>query len=297
MFSEYERYQLKKQGLGKLQPVYSQYHPAYGMKRKYSALNSTSTQPRQLIRTNQNVRLPVDPVQIALNRQNAINRRLASQNRASMGFLGIEKKFYDTFLSGAAILAPSDCTGAEYDPSTTSMISTPATGDGEQNRDGKQIVCDYVEIKGAIHANGREGEANPPGACDIFIALVLGTQTNGARMNSEDCFKNTSNNAMSNATPLRNLLFGGRFRILKSEVINFDNMGVTQNGADNFCWSGLHKSFSWYVPLKGLKINFNAGTTSSVANVIDNSLHIIAFATSTVCAPLLTYNARLRFMG
>jgi len=71
-------------------------------------------------------------------------------NQRSGGFLGIEKKFYDTGLTSAALTAPTDATGGEHDPSSTSMISTPAQGDSEQNRDGKRIVIKSVQITGVV---------------------------------------------------------------------------------------------------------------------------------------------------
>jgi len=77
------------------------------------------------------------------------------------GFLSIERKFLDTSLAATAIPAPSDCTGGELDPSSTVMVSTPAVGDGEQNRDGKQIVCLYLEIKGTISQAALEASTGP----------------------------------------------------------------------------------------------------------------------------------------
>jgi len=58
-----------------------------------------------------------------------------------------------------------------------------------------------------------------------------------------------------------------------------------------------HVYFDWFIRLKGLKVKFNAGTTASIANVIDNSLHIIAFASTTDPQAKISYNARLRFVG
>lgn len=38
-------------------------------------------------------------------------------------------------------------------------------------------------------------------------------------------------------------------------------------------------------------------TTADVANVADNSLHLIGFCTSTNFGPTLSYNSRMRFVG
>lgn len=221
-------------------------------------------------------------------------RRLRNLNVRSAGFLGLETKFYDTSLADAAISVATDASGAEVDPSTTSMISTPAVGDSEQNRDGKKIVARYAEIKGIVNFAAQANQvAADEGNC-IMVALVLDTQTNGAQMNSEDCFKNVAAVARTNASPLRNLLFGSRFRVLRTEVFEMNTKALTYDGT-NIEQPGIRRPFSWYVPLKNLTINFNAGTTASVANVVDNSLHMIAYSTAPDC--YISYNARLRFVG
>jgi len=237
------------------------------------------------------------PVVQAAARQTAINRRLQAMNRVNAGFLGIEKKFYDTGLVATAITASTNAAGGEYDPSATSMISTPPQGDGESSRDGKQITCEYVEVKGAVGYPFLEAQVNPPQQCNVFVALVLDTQSNGAQMNSEDCFKNAAAANNVAQTPLRNLLYGRRFRILKSQTFELNPKCMSQEAANLFSWGGNLESFSWFVPLKGMKINFNAGTTASIANVVDNSLHIIAYCSLDTIGPTLAYQARLRFMG
>lgn len=228
---------------------------------------------------------------------NARQRRLRALNNASMGFLGIEKKFYDTMLIGGNIPAPNDATGGEFDPSATSMISTPTQGDGEQQRDGKQIACLFVEICGTIAHTGAEAAADVLNGVAVFVACVLDTQTNAAQMNSEDCFKNLGASAGTAPNCIRNLLFGKRFRILKQRRFDMNVPTLSQQAANDYSYHGQRRDFKWYIPLKGLKINFNAGTTASVANVIDNSIHMIAFANTTSPQCTISYNARLRFMG
>lgn len=218
----------------------------------------------------------------------------AAANAATMGFMGIEKKFYDTSFTGT-VAAATDATGGEYDPSTTSMITTPDQGDGPSQRDGKRINCKYIELKGTISLAASELNANPPTYTKVFLALVLDTQTNGAQMNSEDCFKNTVATVNGNVAPLRNLLFGSRFKILKQKVYDATPTSISHIAVDSFSWNGRQVEFHWYVPLHDLPVNFNAGTTASIANVIDNSIHVIAYSTNASVA--LSYNARLRFVG
>jgi len=224
-------------------------------------------------------------------------RARAMLNRRTAGFLGIERKFYDTMLAATTIAAATDATGGEYDPSATSMISTPVQGDGEQNRDGKRILIDAVEIKGLVSWPAIANDTAMPAGREVFIALVLDTQTNGAQMNSEDCFKNLSANALGNTSPLRNLLFSSRFRVLKEwSVLLEPKTAVNNASATTVSVAGTRGEFDCFIPLD-LNVNFNSGTSASIANVIDNSLHIVAFCSSTTLAPTIGYNARIRFMG
>lgn len=227
-------------------------------------------------------------------KSNLYNRR---RNMRTAGFLSIERKFYDTNLNETAIPAPTDCTGGEFDPSATSMMTTPTVGDGEQQRDGKQIVCLYLEIKGHVRTSAIEAAIFPGQYTQALVAIVLDKQTNGAQLNSEDVFKNLNGQAVTATEVMRNLLFGKRFRILKERVFDITPNATTQQAANDYSTSQGGKSFHWFIPLNNLKINFNAGTTASIANVLDNSIHVIAFSNNTALTPVIAYNARLRFMG
>ena len=218
-------------------------------------------------------------------------------NSTTMGYLGIEKKFYDTSKGATNLSAPTDCSGGEFDPSVSSMISTPVVGDGPQNRDGKRIVIKSCQIKGFIDLAGVNATAGTPQVANpkVFVALVLDTQTNGAQLNSEDVFTNTGAQAQLNVCLNRNLLFADRFRVLKSEIFDMSVSTLSHIAVNAFSFCGVARSFDWYVPMD-LVVNFNAGTTADVANVQDNSLHVIAFGTATTLnAITLSYNARIRF--
>lgn len=116
------------------------------------------------------------------------------RNLRTAGYVGIEKKFYDTGYN-AAIVAPTDATGGEADPATVLTVSAPAQGDGEQNRDGKKIVAKYLEIKGTVRAAATINQTVGPQRTQVFVAVVLDTQTNAAQLNSEDVFKNQNASA------------------------------------------------------------------------------------------------------
>lgn len=177
------------------------------------------------------------------------SRSMRRRNMATMGFLGIEHKFYDTSLGATALVAAADAAGCEFDPSTTSMISTPAQGDTEQSRDGKKIVIDQAEVRGVVNWPAAESQAAPLNVPIVYIALVLDTQSNGAQMNSEDCFKNLNAAAATNVTPMRNLLFGSRFRVLKTVSMNLAPLihEMNEGAANLFAWNAGSKAFKIFV--------------------------------------------------
>lgn len=221
--------------------------------------------------------------------------RARGRNLVTAGYLGIENKFYDTAYASSTIATNTDCTGAEADPSATSKISTPVRGDGEQERDGKKIVITSCQIVGSVYRPSVELDANPALPALVYVALVLDTQTNAATLNSEDVFKNTGAESLMNADPIRNLLFGPRFKVLKTFKCNLSDPAVTHFAVDSFATNALQVPFAWYLPKLNLPVNFNAGTTASIANVIDNSLHVVCF--STITGLKLQYQARIRFQG
>jgi len=214
-----------------------------------------------------------------------------------------EPKFLDMCFEPAALPSTKDFTSAECDPSNgcTQCLSCPAVGDNEQNRDGKKIIITQVEIKGVVLRAAESAQVTPDNATHGWIALVLDTQTNNTQLNSEDVFKSINNvlvgagSDLYSARPFRNLLFGGRFRILKMKSWVFNNYSISMNTAGTGCQSGYVKNFTLFKKMR-LPVNMNAGTTASVANVLDNSLHVIAWG-STATNHTLAYSARIRFIG
>lgn len=221
--------------------------------------------------------------------------RMRKRNVRTAGFLGIELKFYDTSLAGLAIPAPADATGGELDPSTTILFNSVVQGDGESQRDGRQISMRSIGIKGLINVNVQANQTVADVAPIVFLALVLDTQTNGATIASENVYVNKSGNAMLAAHPFRNLQFSKRFQVLKTLTLSLEQPEMTYDGT-NIEQGGYDTPFQMFVNLDGITVNYS-GTTETVANITDNSLHLIGYASGVTTVPLIYYNARLRFVG
>lgn len=88
------------------------------------------------------------------------------------GFQAIEKKFYDTFLIGASITAPTDVTGGEHNPSATICLNSVTQGDGESQRDGRHITNTSIEIEGIFQLPAQINQTAAELASTVFFALV-----------------------------------------------------------------------------------------------------------------------------
>lgn len=211
------------------------------------------------------------------------------------GFMGIELKFYDQSLSNSAITAPADATGGEHDPSATVLLNTVTQGDGESQRDGRQIKMMKISLQGLVTYAGQINQTATDNACVVMIALVLDRQTNGATISSENVFINPSASATQAPVAFNNLQFIKRFKVLKRISFALPDPNITYDGT-NIEQNGAHVEWAMHVDLKGLTVNYS-GTTETVANITDNSLHVIAYCSSTTLVPQIQYNSRLRFVG
>ncbi len=211
--------------------------------------------------------------------------------------MGIEVKFYDQKLIGAAITAPSDATGGEQDPSATLLMNTVVQGDGESQRDGRKITMRSIYIEGAVTIPVQTGQSAADAATTVFIALVMDKQTNGATINSEDVYVNPGANAATAPYPLRNLENTKRFRILATRKMSFATPQMTNDtGATGGVIVGSSQQRFKIFKRLSAQVNYK-GTTETVANITDVSLHLIAFASSVELVPSLSYISRLRFVG
>lgn len=231
--------------------------------------------------------------------RSARGRNYALSNLRTGGLQGIEVKYADYTKSGTAIASSAAAAGAEYDPTTVLCLNGIAQGDTASSRDGNKVNLKKLSIRGQIYFPAREAVVNPPNFPNVFIALVLDTQTNGAQLNSEDVFKNISGVAAQATTPFRNMEFTTRFRVLKEVKVMPTIQAVNSGAANEYGNAGMYKLWNMHVDLKNLLVQYKL-TTGNIDAISDNSLHIIAYtelADVSNVAPEIGYNARLRFVG
>lgn len=219
----------------------------------------------------------------------------AMTNARIGGFLGIEKKFYDKGIVDLALTAPADASGGEHDISSTICMNTVPIGDAESQRNGRRITMKSLQVNGHVRIANKINQSALDIAPQCYIACVLDSQTNGAQIVSENVFRNAGANAQLATAPYRNLQFVDRYRVLAVKKIAFMPQESSWDGT-NVEHSGSSRPFKFHINLKDLKVTFS-GTTEDIANITDNSLHMIAWCDNAGAAPKLNYNSRLRYVG
>ncbi len=207
------------------------------------------------------------------------------RNGRTGGFLGIETKFKDSTYPPTAIAVT--ITGAEADPATLDSLSAIAQGDGETQRDGRKCTLTSLHMRGQVTLSLTAGSALTASR-EARVVVVWDTQTNGAQLNAEDVILAATNVEHG----FRNLQFTKRFKILKDQNWTLNPLAAAGDGAANDT-AAVSRDFKWNFPLK-IPVIHN-GTTAVVANITDNSLHVIAFASGT--GVTLQYESRVRFVG
>lgn len=211
-------------------------------------------------------------------------------NRRVGGYLGIESKFVDQTFSASVVLTQA---GAEMDPpgagaqTTPGCISGVAQGDGESNRDGRKCVLTSVHVKGNVTIDASSGSSLNNGAV-VRVLLVQDKQTNGVQLNSEDVLLSATHVEYA----YRNLQHARRFNVLWDRTFDLNKTAGAGDGTadDSPAWQRsftINKKFK--IPV------LHDGTTANITSITDNSLHVLAFASTG--ATTLNYESRVRFQG
>ncbi len=210
---------------------------------------------------------------------------------------GIELKFYDQKLVDSTLGTATDSTGGEHDPSATLMMNTVTQGDGEQQRDGRKITMKSIYVEGLVDCAKQATQSSGDNASSIFIALVMDQQTNGAQIVSENVYTNPGGTALLQTQPFRNLSFTSRYRVLAVRKFTLQDANFTNDtgATGGVIQQGLRARFKIFKKLNR-EVTYSA-TTETIANIVDNSLHLLAWCSDTGLAPKLSYQSRLRFVG
>lgn len=248
---------------------------------------SRDYKPRKARRTSSGVTIPMD---IAMGSQRPVFVRRSFGNPRAI----TERKYYDSQYSAAVVATSTSFASAEADPGTLNTLCVPQTGDDYNNRTGRKIQVLSIKVNGSISMAAQADQTAADSGAAIRLLLVQDKQTNAAQLNSEDVL--SSGDASSATNFFQNPAFFGRFRVLKDKRISVQNPTLTYDGT-NIEQSGMIKLWKMTIKFKKpVVMHFNATNGGTVADIIDNSFHILCGASNTNLAPTLNYKVRTTFI-
>lgn len=218
-----------------------------------------------------------------------------------------EMKYYDTESSAIAIalVTTTWVAGTMADPQASVNLGDAAIGTplclfapkvsaALNGRIGRKVKMMKVRIKGMINVPVQAAQAAADTSSLIRLCLVLDTQTNAAQMTGAQLFNDTASGANATVNSMQNPNNFGRFRILKEKTFIMANANLVGSPtAADVVQTGLLRTFKMSCKFKvPIQVNFNATNGGTVADLIDNSLHIVCGANNITYAPTLSYYTR-----
>jgi len=215
--------------------------------------------------------------------------------RTPGGNIVADNHYFDTERTVTAVTQNlASWTGTEYDPNTSAMLClfAPVIGDDIFNRTGRKVFVKTIRINGQLSVGGETGGNSPELPCSVRILVYQDKQTNASQSQGEDVI---SSGAGSDALHMfSNAANFGRFRILKDKTFVLAKNPAIAGLTGAFIANGDDLHFKFDLNVKEW-VNYNATNGGTVADVVDNSFHLIANCIAGSRAVSLTYKVRTVF--
>ncbi len=208
-----------------------------------------------------------------------------------------EMKYFDTTKAAASISAPSaSWAGTEIDPATFLTFCVPVKGTGINERIGRQINIHKIKIRALINVAFQANQTAADSATAIRYLLYVDQQTNAAQVQGETLMDAPGTSAPSNnMCTFQNLDSLGRFRVLKDKQLVMQNPSISWDGT-NVEQSGLSRLVKIsHTFRKPLNVHFNETNGGTIADIVDNSIHMLAVSSSTALGAEISYEARVSY--
>lgn len=205
-----------------------------------------------------------------------------------------EMKYYDTYLTSTSIPVNDTWSASLRDPATVDTLFAPQVGAAFFNRIGKAAKIMKIKVSGNIHNTFYTELDHAPFAYQVRVLLVQDMQTNAAQMTGEQLMQGSSGlGALVAIHGFQNTDNFGRFRVWKDKKFTIENTNYDNNGVSV---AGRMRTFKFNLDFPdGLEVRFNQTGGGTVADIVDNSFHIIALASNNYLNPSICYRCRVCF--
>jgi len=205
-----------------------------------------------------------------------------------------EMKYFDQVKDLTTMNTSPTWTTAMFDPTTLNTLFCPTQGAGINQRIGKACKVHKIKINGAIQIAPQVNQVATDNSALIRIMLVQDLQTNSAQMTGTQLMTGTIlPSAIVGLQSFQNIDNFGRFKVLKEKRMTIGNPAITWDGT-NIEQQGLVIPFKMNIKFrKPVEVRFNSTNGGTIADIVDNSWHVVANLSSADLLCQITYNSRI----
>lgn len=207
-------------------------------------------------------------------------------------------KYFDTLVAARGITGSNVWASTVFDPTGTNCLFAPTQGAAINQRIGGKVRIMKIKIRGRIEKQSAVGLSSLPQQQTVRIMLVHDKQTNATQMTGTQLMMGDAAQSIDTiVNTYQNLENFGRFRVLKDKKFSFGNQNSTGT-SPAIQWGADVRQFKFsYSFGSGMEIRFNATNGGTIADIVDNSFHIVANsnATGANLIPNISYVCRVCF--
>lgn len=217
-----------------------------------------------------------------------------------------ESKYVDSAISATAIAEGTTWAGTELDPTggPTNTLFAPPQGTGFNERIGRRVAISKIAIRGTISTVALTDQADIVSSPATRIIVYMDKQTNGVQSQGEELMA-IGPSATGNYTPsvesafnsFQNINNFGRFVVLKDVIYTPRIVTSGTDGTNTNSQNVSQICFKMNIKFKTpVLVRFDASSADgNIADIVDNSFHLIATKSGTAFASTLQYVCRSYF--
>ncbi len=221
-----------------------------------------------------------------------------------------EMKYFDTELQATTLAAVTTTWVATTlkDPTTTINIGdaavatplclfAPLKSAALNGRIGREVKVLKIKVRGSLQVPAQNLQATADASTLVRILLVQDSQTNAAAMTAA-ALLNDAGQATTTILSYQNPNNFGRFRVLKDKTTNMSDLNLANDtqATGGIIQAGKNIPFKFNVNFKKpVSVRFNATNGGTVADIIDNSFHIIMGVNQAAYATQGAYYCRITY--
>jgi len=203
-----------------------------------------------------------------------------------------EMKYFDTQLSLSAVSEDNTWANTEVDPATFLTLFVPVVGAGVNQRIGKSAKVLKLKMRFLLSCVAQANQTGADPGTTVRVIVYQDKQTNASQAQGENVMTGGSSDA-TGILSFQNVDNFGRFIVLMDKTLTLQNPNMSYDGT-NVEQAGLEKTFKFTRKFnRPVEVRFNATNGGTIADIVDNSFHVIALCDNDDLAPQISYYSRV----